>query len=95
MSELVRPANRLLTFSRTFAIAEKMKPKTNTNLLPRLATSNVSREITGSSRKQLMNAPLRYNYPPPVSLETPVDVTELAESVASRNGGGWDWVNNQ
>ena len=31
-----------------------------------------------------MNAPLRYNYPPQVNLDTPVDVTELAESVASQ-----------
>ena len=31
-----------------------------------------------------MDAPLRYNYPPPVNLETPVDVAELAETVASQ-----------
>ena len=33
--------------------------------------------------EQLMSAPLRYNYPPQVNLDTPLDVVELAESVAS------------
>ena len=31
-----------------------------------------------------MNAPLRYNYPPQVSLDTPLDVAELAEAVATQ-----------
>jgi Zn-dependent peptidase ImmA (M78 family)/DNA-binding XRE family transcriptional regulator len=83
VSELVRPGEPVVDFQPHLrAVAEKMKPEDERELvvaigdLQRLASDY--REL-----EQLMNAPLRYNYPPQVSLDSRLDVVELAESVAS------------
>ncbi len=84
VSELVRPGEPVVDFQPHLrAIAEKMKPEDEHELV--VAIGDLQR-LAGDYREleQLMNASLRYNYPPPVNLETPVDVTELAESVASQ-----------
>ena len=77
------PASRLLTSSRTCAAAEKIKADDQRELLA--AIGDLQRLASDYRElEQMMNAPLRYNYPPPVTLETPVDVAELADSVASQ-----------
>jgi Zn-dependent peptidase ImmA (M78 family)/DNA-binding XRE family transcriptional regulator len=84
VSELIRPGELVVDFQPHLrAVAEKMKPEDEHELVA--AIGDLQR-LAGDYREleQLMNAPLRYNYPPSVNLETPVDVTELAESVASQ-----------
>lgn len=84
VSELVRPGEPVVDFQPHLrAVAEKMKPEDEHELVA--AIGDLQR-LAADYRdlEQLMNAPLRYNYPPPVSLETPVDVAELAGSVASQ-----------
>ena len=83
VSELVRPGEPVVDFQPHLrAVAEKMKPDDEHELV--VAIGDLQR-LAADYREleQLMNAPLRYNYPPQVNLETPLDVSELAESVAS------------
>jgi Zn-dependent peptidase ImmA (M78 family)/DNA-binding XRE family transcriptional regulator len=83
VSELVRPGEQLVDFQPHLrAVAEKMKPEDQHELL--LAIGDLQR-LAADYREleRLMNAPLRYNYPPQVSLDPRLDVVELAESVAS------------
>jgi Zn-dependent peptidase ImmA (M78 family)/DNA-binding XRE family transcriptional regulator len=65
------------------AVAGKMKPAEATELQAAIADfqrlAEDYREL-----ERLMNAPLRYNYPPEVSLNTGMDVVELAEAIAGR-----------
>ncbi len=82
VSELVRPGAPAVDFQTHLrAVAEKMKDDDEHALvaaigdLQRLAVDYLDLE-------QLMHARLRYNYPPEVSLDTPLDTVALAESVA-------------
>lgn len=84
VSELVRPGEPVIDFQPHLrAAAEKIKAENQRELL---AAIGELQRLASDYREleQMMNAPLRYNYPPLVTLETPVDVAELAESVASQ-----------
>ncbi len=83
VSELVRPGEPVVDFQPHLrAVAEKMKGEDERELV--VAIGDLQR-LAADYREleQLMNARLRYNYPPQVNLDTPLDVVELAESVAS------------
>ena len=84
VSELVRAGEPVVDFQPHLrAVAEKMKPEDGEKLVA--AISDLQRFAADYRElERLMNAPLRYNYPPLVNLETPVDVAELAASVASQ-----------
>ena len=84
VSELVRPGEPVVDFQPHLrTAAEKIKADDQRELLA--AIGDLQRLASDYRElEQMMNAPLRYNYPPPVSLETPVDVAELADSVASQ-----------
>lgn len=83
VSELVRPGEPVVDFQPHLrAVAEKMKPEDERELV--VAIGDLQRLVSDYRElEQLMNAPLRYNYPPQVSLDPRLDVVELAESVAS------------
>ncbi|MBN1909339.1 MAG: ImmA/IrrE family metallo-endopeptidase [Pirellulales bacterium] len=83
VSELVRSGEQVVDFQPHLrAVVEKMKDENQRELveaigdLQRLAADYQELEQLNSDR-------LRYNYPPLVNLDTPLDVVELAESVAS------------
>ncbi|MCR4411259.1 MAG: XRE family transcriptional regulator [Thermoguttaceae bacterium] len=83
VSELVRPGTPVVDFQPHLrAVAEKMKGNGERELV--VAIGDLQR-LAADYREleQLMKAPLRYNYPPQVNLDTRLDVVELAESVAS------------
>ena len=82
VSELVRPGEPIVDFQPHLrAVAARVKPDDQRELI---AAIGELQRLAADYREleQLMNAPLRYNYPPQVSLETPLDVAELAEAVA-------------
>ena len=65
------------------AVAEKLKPKDEKELL--LAIAELQRFATDYRElERMMNAPLRFNYPPEVKLAERFDVVEQAEDVAIR-----------
>jgi len=83
VSELVRPGTPVVDFQPHLrAVAEKMKGNDERELV--VAIGDLQR-LAADYREleQLMKAPLRYNYPPQVNLDTRLDVVELAESVAT------------
>jgi Zn-dependent peptidase ImmA (M78 family)/DNA-binding XRE family transcriptional regulator len=80
--ELVRPTEPVIDLQPHLrAVAEKLRDRDSQELitaideLQRLAEDY--REL-----EQIMGATMRFNYPPEVTLNTRIDVTELAESVA-------------
>lgn len=82
VNDLVRPNEPvidLLTHLR--AVAEKMKGTEETELQTAIAELQ---EFVEDYRdlERMMNAPLQFNYPPEVSLDTRIDAAELAEGVA-------------
>jgi Zn-dependent peptidase ImmA (M78 family)/DNA-binding XRE family transcriptional regulator len=82
VSELVRPGEPIVDFQPHLrAVAERMKADDQRELI---AAIGELQRLAADYRQleQLMNAPLRYNYPPQVSLETRLEVAELAEAVA-------------
>ena len=83
VSNLFAPVSRLLTSSRTLRGGRKDqsgRPARTAGGDRRSPAPRVRLPRVGADDR----APLRYNYPPPVTLETPVDVAELADSVASQ-----------
>ena len=84
VSELVRPGDPIIDFQPHLrAVAEKTKPEDEKELIEKIGDLQ---RLAADYREleQLMNAPLRYNYPPGISLDTPLDVAELAEAVATQ-----------
>ena len=84
VSELVRPGEPVIDFQPHLrAAAEKTKADDRRELLAAIGDLH---RLAADYREleQMMNAPLRYNYPPQVALDTPIDVTELAGSVAGQ-----------
>jgi len=84
VSELVRPGEPVVDLQPHLrAVAERVKPDDQRELI--VAIGELQRLATDYRQlEQLMNAPLRYNYPPEVNLETRIDVAELAEAVATQ-----------
>ena len=84
VSELVRPGEPVVDLQPHLrAVAERVKPDDQRELIG--AVGELQRLAADYRQlEQLMNAPLRYNYPPEVNLETRIDVAELAEAVATQ-----------
>lgn len=84
VSELVRPGEPVVDLQPHLrAVAERVKPDDQRELI--VAIGELQRLAADYRQlEQLMNAPLRYNYPPEVNLETRIDVAELAEAVATQ-----------
>ncbi|MGA2620410.1 MAG: XRE family transcriptional regulator [Thermoguttaceae bacterium] len=83
VSELVRPGEPVVDFQPHLrAVAEKMKDGDERELVAAIGDLQC---LAADYREleQLMGSRLRYNYPPLVTLDTPLDVVELAESVAA------------
>jgi len=84
VSELVRPGELVVDLQPHLrAVAEKMKPEDEKELVEKIGDLQ---RLAADYREleRLMNAPLRDNYPSQVSLDTPLDVAELAEAVATQ-----------
>jgi len=84
VSELVRPGEPVVDLQPHLrAVAERVKPADQRELI---AAIGELQRLAADYRQleQTMNAPLRYNYPPEVNLETRIDVAELAEAVATQ-----------
>ncbi len=84
VSELVRPGEPIVDFQPHLrAVAARVKPDDQRELIAAIGELQC---LAADYRQleQLMNAPLRYNYPPQVSLETRLEVAELAEAVATQ-----------
>lgn len=80
--ELVRPTEPVIDLQPHLrAVAEKMRDKDRQELL---AAIGELQRLAEDYREleEIMGATLRFNYPPEVSLDTRIDVSELAESVA-------------
>jgi Zn-dependent peptidase ImmA (M78 family)/DNA-binding XRE family transcriptional regulator len=82
--ELVRPGEPVGDLQPHLrAVAEKMKPADADELRPAITElqrlAEDYREL-----ERLMNAPLRYNYPPELPLSPRIDAAEFAEDVAGR-----------
>lgn len=84
VNDLVRPTEPVLNLQPHLrAVAEKMKGADEPALQAAIADLQ---ELAEDYRdlEQMMNAPLRLNYPPEVSLDSRIDAAELAEGVASQ-----------
>jgi Zn-dependent peptidase ImmA (M78 family)/DNA-binding XRE family transcriptional regulator len=82
VNDLVRPAAPVVDLQPHLrAVAERMKGTDETALQAAIAELQ---ELAEDYREleRMMNAPLRFNYPPEVSLDTRIDAAELAEGVA-------------
>ena len=82
VNELVRPTEPVVDLQPHLrAVAERMKGTDESALQPAIADLQ---ELAEDYREleRMMNAPLRFNYPPEVSLDARVDAGGLAESVA-------------
>lgn len=80
--ELVRPGEPVVALQPHLrGVAEKMQAGDDRQLLD--AIDEFQRFAEDYRQlEELVNVPLRTNFPPELSLDTPVDVTELAEGVA-------------
>jgi Zn-dependent peptidase ImmA (M78 family)/DNA-binding XRE family transcriptional regulator len=80
--ELVRPGAPVVALQPHLrGVAEKMKAGDDRHLLEAIEEFQQFAEDY-RQLEELMNVPLRTNFPPELSLDTPIDVTELAEGVA-------------
>ncbi|MCS6976705.1 MAG: XRE family transcriptional regulator [Gemmatales bacterium] len=82
VNEIVRPTEPVVDFQPHLrAVAAKMKVPDEAALQAAIADF---RELAENYRdlERMMNAPLRFNYPPEVSLDSRIDAAQLAESVA-------------
>ena len=84
VSDLVRPGEPVVDLRPHLrAVAERVRPDDQRELI--VAIGELQHLAADYRRlEQLMNAPLRYNYPPEVNLETRIDVAEWAEAVATQ-----------
>lgn len=82
--ELVRPGEPVVALQPHLrGVAEKMKAGDDRQLLE--AIDEFQRFAEDYRQlEELMIVPLRTNFPPELSLDTPIDVTELADGVASQ-----------
>lgn len=80
--ELVRPGEPVVALQPHLrGVAERMKAGDDRQLLE--AIDELQRFAADYRQlDELMNVPLRTSFPPELSLDTPIDVTELAEGVA-------------
>lgn len=84
VNELVRPTEPVVDLQPHLrAVAEKMKGTDEAALQAAIADLQQLAEDY-RDLERMTNAPLRFNYPPEVSLDTRIDAVELAESVASK-----------
>ncbi len=84
VNDLVRPTEPVVDLQPHLrAVAEKMKGTDEPALQAAIADLQ---ELAEDYRdlERMMSAPLRFNYPPEVSLDTRIDAAELAEGVASQ-----------
>lgn len=84
VNDLVRPAEPVVDLQPHLrAAAEKMKGADEPALLAAIAELQ---ELAEDYRdlERMMNAPLRFNYPPKVALDSRIDAAELAEGVAGQ-----------
>lgn len=82
--DLVRPTEPVVDLQVHFRMAvERARPADQQALK---AANEEFRLLAEDYRdlERMMNAPLRFNYPPEVSLDTRIDAAQLAESVASQ-----------
>lgn len=84
VNDLVRPTEPVVDLQPHLrAVAEKMKGTDEAALQAAIADlQDLAEDYRDLERT--MNAPLRFNYPPEVSLDTRIDAAELAEGVASQ-----------
>jgi Zn-dependent peptidase ImmA (M78 family)/DNA-binding XRE family transcriptional regulator len=84
VNELVRPTEPVVDLQPHLrAVAEKMKGTDEAALESAIAELQQLAEDY-RDLERMMNAPLRFNYPPEVSLDSRIDAAELAEGVASQ-----------
>ena len=84
VNDLVRPTEPVVDLQPHLrAVAERMKGTDEPALQAAIADLQ---EFAEDYRdlERMMNAPLRFNYPPEISLDTRIDAAELAEGVASQ-----------
>src|SRR4029077_7433468 len=84
VNELVRPTEPVVDLQPHLrAVAERMKGTDEAALQAAIGDLQALAEDY-RDLERMMNAPLRFNYPPEVSLDSRVDAAELAEGVASQ-----------
>ena len=84
VNELVRPTEPVVDLQPHLrAVAERMKGADKPALQAAIADLQQLAEDY-RDLERMMNAPLRFNYPPEISLDSRIDAAELAEGVASQ-----------